>query len=155
MQSGSVLKRLLKIGELAKQTQVAVGTLRYYESLGLLLPTQRGKSGYRYYAAESVEQIQFIQKALALGFSLPEIQHILGVRLPGRSRNLTIKQLLDDKVAGLSAEIHRLTLFKTDLEDYQAQCQQRELPKDDYLLGLCQLIDRVSDRTIGATPQVA
>jgi DNA-binding transcriptional MerR regulator len=155
MQSGSVLKRLLKIGELAKQTQVAVGTLRYYESLGLLLPTQRGKSGYRYYAAESVEQICFIQKAQALGFSLDEIQHILGVRMPGRLRNLAIQQLLDDKVSCLNGEIQRLTAFKTDLEDYQTECQQRELPKDDYLQGLCQLIDRVSLPAIGATPQVA
>jgi DNA-binding transcriptional MerR regulator len=155
MRSGSVLKPLLKIGELSKQTHIAVGLLRYYESLGLLLPTQRGRSGYRYYAAKSVDQVCFIQKAQALGFSLPEIQHILGVRVLGPSRNLVIKQLLDQKIDCLNDEIHRLMSFKTDLEDYQSQSIQQELPKDDYLQGLCQLIDRVSLPTIGPMNQSA
>jgi DNA-binding transcriptional MerR regulator len=138
MRSGSVLKPLLKIGELSKQTQIAVGLLRYY-----------------YYAAESVEQVCFIQKAQALGFSLPEIQHILGVRVLGPSRNLVVKQLLDQKIAGLNDEIQRLTAFKADLENYQSQSTQQELPKDDYLQGLCQLIDRVRLPAIGPIKQSA
>jgi DNA-binding transcriptional MerR regulator len=148
MLSGSVLKPLLKIGELSKQTQVAVGVLRYYESLGLLLPTQRGHSGYRYYAAESVAQVDFIQKAQALGFSLPEIQHILNVRVLGAGRNLGIRQLLDQKIDCLNSEIQRLTAFKAELENYQSQSTQPELPKEDYLQGLCQLINRVSSPAI-------
>jgi DNA-binding transcriptional MerR regulator len=155
MSSGSVLKPLLKIGELSKQTQVAVGVLRYYESLGLLLPTQRAHSGYRYYAAESVAQVDFIQKAQALGFALSEIQHILGVRVLGASRNLGIRQLLDQKIMGLSGEIQRLTAFKTDLENYQNQSTQQELPKDDYLQGLCQLINRASLPAIAPINQSA
>ncbi len=155
MSSGSVLKPLLKIGELSKQTQVAVGVLRYYESLGLLLPTQRAHSGYRYYAAESVSQVDFIQKAQALGFSLPEVQQILGLRVLGAARNVGIKQLLDQKIACLNEEIQRLTTFKTDLEDYQSQSTQQELPKDDYLQGLCQLINRVSVPAIAPINQPA
>jgi DNA-binding transcriptional MerR regulator len=155
MRPGSVLKPLLKIGELSKQTQIAVGLLRYYESLGLLLPTQRGNSGYRYYAAESVDQVCFIQKAQALGFSLPEIQHILGVRVLGPSRNLVVKQLLDQKIGFLNDEIQRLKAFKADLENYQSQSTQQELPKEAYLQGLCQLINRVSLPTIGPVKQSA
>jgi DNA-binding transcriptional MerR regulator len=155
MSSGSVLKPLLKIGELSKQTQVAVGVLRYYESLGLLLPTQRAHSGYRYYAAESVDQVYFIQKAQTLGFALPEIQHILGVRVLGAARHLVVKQLLDQKIVGLNGEIQRLTAFKTDLENYQSQSTQQELPKEDYLQGLCQLINRVAVPAIAPINQSA
>ena len=36
LETESLEQQLLKIGELAKQTGVAVGTLRYYESLGLM-----------------------------------------------------------------------------------------------------------------------
>ena len=43
----------LKIGELAKQTGLAVGTLRYYSDLGLLLPAARGDNGYRYYSQDA------------------------------------------------------------------------------------------------------
>jgi DNA-binding transcriptional MerR regulator len=155
MRSGSVLKPLLKIGELSKQTQVGVGTLRYYESLGLLLPAQRGHSGYRYYAAESVEQVYFIQKAQALGFSLPEVQHILGVRMIGSSRKLVLKQLLDDKIGALNQEIQRLTAFKADLETYQSRYTAVEIPKEEYVQGLLQLINRVSLPAIGPINQSA
>jgi DNA-binding transcriptional MerR regulator len=43
----------LKIGDVAKQTGIAVGALRYYESLGLL-HTERGDNGYRYYGPEAI-----------------------------------------------------------------------------------------------------
>ena len=52
----------LKIGELAKQTGLAVGTLRYYSDLGLLLPSRIGDNGYRYYSKDASSQVQFIKK---------------------------------------------------------------------------------------------
>mgnify|MGYP002777003249 CR=1 FL=1 len=39
--------KLLKIGEVAERTGLGVGTIRYYESLGLVAPTQRSESNYR------------------------------------------------------------------------------------------------------------
>lgn len=143
MKSGSVLKPLLKIGELSKHTNVPVGTLRYYESLGLVVPAQRGRGGYRYYASEVVSQINFIQKALMLGFSLQEVQHIMGARVVGKGRHLVVRELLDDKISRLNEEIQRLSAFKMDLEQYQQQYDQ-ETPKEEYLKGLFQIIDQVS-----------
>ncbi|BAU65001.1 transcriptional regulator, MerR family [Stanieria sp. NIES-3757] len=66
----------LKIGELAKQTGVAVGTLRYYSDLGLLLPSLRGDNGYRYYSQDANSQVKFIKKAQALGFTFRRNQTI-------------------------------------------------------------------------------
>lgn len=68
----------LKIGEVAKQTGVAVGALRYYESLGLI-QSERGKNSYCYYAPEIVQQVQFIKKAQTLGFSRYDIGEVLTV----------------------------------------------------------------------------
>ena len=70
----------LKIGELAKQTGIAVGTLRYYSDLGLLHPVFRGDNGYRYYSQNAGKQVEFIKKAQAIGFTLEEIKTILDVR---------------------------------------------------------------------------
>ena len=72
------VKTRLKIGELFKQTGIAVGALRYYESLGLLR-SERGDNGYRYYSAQAVHQVQFIKKAQSLGFSLEDIGEVLNV----------------------------------------------------------------------------
>ena len=60
------IPKLLKIGEIAKQTGVSVGTLRYHETLKLLYPAERGDNGYRYYPVDTVSQVQFIKKAQTL-----------------------------------------------------------------------------------------
>ena len=67
----------MKIGELAEQAGVTPKTVRYYESIGLLPSPERSASGYRAYATEDVERLQFVGKAKLLGLSLGEIGDIL------------------------------------------------------------------------------
>ncbi|MEL6166233.1 MAG: MerR family transcriptional regulator, partial [Cyanobacteria bacterium J06628_3] len=61
-------------------TLYTVGNLRYYSDIGLLQPVYRGGNGYRYYAPNASEQVEFIKKAQALGFTLEEIKQILDIR---------------------------------------------------------------------------
>jgi len=108
----------LKIGEVAKQTGVAVGALRYYETLGLL-QSERGDNGYRYYPLASVQQVQFIKKAQALGFSLEEIGEILNVHQRGDMPCELVQSLLQAKIEQLEAQIQEMLAFKADLERYR------------------------------------
>ncbi|HEX4940167.1 MAG TPA: heavy metal-responsive transcriptional regulator, partial [Candidatus Kapabacteria bacterium] len=71
----------MKIGEIAKASGVGIDTLRYYEKEGLLRPAGRSDSGYRHYDRQAVQQMQFILKAKALGFSLQEIRELLSLRI--------------------------------------------------------------------------
>ena len=110
----------LKIGELAKQTGLTVGTLRYYSDIGLLQPVHRADNGYRYYAQNASEQVQFIKKAQALGFTLEEIKQILDVRNGGEIPCDLVQSLLDSKIEKLAIQIEQMTLFKGELEEYRA-----------------------------------
>ncbi|MDJ0591365.1 MAG: heavy metal-responsive transcriptional regulator [Pleurocapsa sp. MO_226.B13] len=109
----------LRIGELAKQTGIAVGTLRYYSDLGLLQPAKRGDNGYRYYSQNASKQVEFIKKAQAIGFSLEEIKKILDVRDRGEKPCNLVKSLLDNKIEQLEIQIKKMSLFKQELEDYR------------------------------------
>jgi DNA-binding transcriptional MerR regulator len=109
----------LKIGELAKQTGVAVGTLRYYSDLGLLIPIHRGDNGYRYYSQDASQQVQFIKKAQAIGFTLEEIKQILDVRDRGEKPCSLVQNLLDNKIEQLEIQIKKMSLFKQELEEYR------------------------------------
>ena len=109
----------LKIGDLAKQTGVAVGTLRYYSDLGLLVPIQRGDNGYRYYSQDASQQVQFIKKAQAIGFTLEEIKQILNVRDRGEKPCSLVQNLLDNKIEQLEIQIKKMSLFKQELEEYR------------------------------------
>ena len=109
----------LKIGELAKQTGLAVGTLRYYSDLGVLNPVQRGDNGYRYYSPDASQQVEFIKKAQAIGFTLEEIKQILDVRDRGEKPCSLVQKLLDNKIEQLEIQIKQMTLFKGELEEYR------------------------------------
>ncbi|MEL6579725.1 MAG: heavy metal-responsive transcriptional regulator [Cyanobacteria bacterium J06621_12] len=109
----------LKIGELAKQTGLAVGTLRYYSDLGLLQPVTREKNGYRYYSQDAGQQVEFIKKSQALGFTLEEIRQILDVRDRGEKPCNLVQSLLNSKIEKIQVQIRQMTLFQAELEEYR------------------------------------
>mgnify|MGYP001800472030 CR=1 FL=1 len=132
----------LKIGELAKQTGLTVGNLRYYSEIGLLQPAHRGDNGYRYYAQNASEQVEFIKKAQSLGFTLEEIKQILDVRNGGDIPCDLVQSLLNNKIEQLEIQIKQMTLFKRELEEYRLNWQnksKRTLKQQE----VCPLIDSV------------
>jgi len=63
---------LLTVGELARRSGVAVSTLHYYESRGLL-SAARSAGNQRRYARAALRRVAFIRAAQALGIGLAEI----------------------------------------------------------------------------------
>ncbi len=131
----------LKIGEVSKQTGIAVGALRYYEKLGLLT-SKRGDNGYRYYLPTAVRQVLFIKKAQALGLSLEEIGEVLTVHEKGDLPCELVRSLLQEKIEKLTSQIQDMVNFKAELEQYRdrwANTQPCPQPED-----ICPLIDTIS-----------
>src|SRR5881628_277189 len=71
----------LSTSQVARAAGVNIQTLRYYERRGLLVAPRRSDSGYRQYAEDAVGRLRFIKHAQELGFSLREIQELLGLRV--------------------------------------------------------------------------
>lgn len=107
----------LRIGEVAKQTGLAVGALRYYESLGLLT-SELGNNSYRYYSPDAIHQVQFIKKAQAIGFSLEEIGEVMSLHEQGDTPCRLVRSLLQEKIDQLETQIAQMTAFKAELEEY-------------------------------------
>lgn len=124
-------ENLLKIGEIAKKTRVSVGTLRYYETLNLLQPIQRGENGYRYYELDAVKVVEFIKKAQSLRFSLEEIRQIIEVRNYGKPPCELVQELLDNKIQELKTQIKQMTSFKAELEKYRESWRINDLNVDN------------------------
>ena len=53
----------LTIGEVAKQADVNIETLRYYERRGILPEPPRSGANYRRYPEAAVQQVRFIKRA--------------------------------------------------------------------------------------------
>src|SRR2546427_283626 len=71
----------LTIGQVATAADVNIQTIRYYERRGLFAAPKRTAAGYRQYADDAVARLRFIKHAQELGFSLREIQELLGLRV--------------------------------------------------------------------------
>jgi DNA-binding transcriptional MerR regulator len=70
----------MRSGQLANLTGLSTDTLRHYERLGLLPLPQRTAGNYREYPPASQLRVELVQRALTIGFSLPELKAILAVR---------------------------------------------------------------------------
>jgi DNA-binding transcriptional MerR regulator len=89
------------IGALGKQTGIATSALRYWERVGLLSPAGRS-GGRRYYGANGIERVAFIQLCRDAGFTLREIRALLAT---GSRRSRKRIELLAAKVAELETRI--------------------------------------------------
>jgi MerR family transcriptional activator of bmr gene len=66
------------IGQAAKICNIAVQTLRFYDKIGLVIPSHTDKSsGYRYYSNSELLYIKIVQDMKTLQFSLDEIKATL------------------------------------------------------------------------------
>jgi DNA-binding transcriptional MerR regulator len=68
---------MLKIQEFAKRGGVTIRALRHYDSLGLLKPPARSRSGYRLYHESDLKRLEQIIALRAFGLSLADIGHAL------------------------------------------------------------------------------
>lgn len=71
-------RSLFTIEQVAARTGLTKRTLRYYEEVGLLTPTDRTGGNYRRYSEEDVQRLERIKKLRdLLGFSLSDIRELL------------------------------------------------------------------------------
>jgi len=72
------VEHTLRIGEVAKLCDVTTRTLRYWEEIGLLAPSEQRHGSERVYSGPEVERARRIRELQThLGFSLAEIRVVL------------------------------------------------------------------------------
>lgn len=126
----------LLIGDVAQQTGVAPPTIRYYESIGLLEQPSRTNAGYRRYTQATVDELRFIRKAQALGFSLDEIAEILTLSRSGKTPCSRVLTLAHQHLAAVDGRIRQLQKFRGQL----AAELEKWSGKTPTCGGLCQII---------------
>ncbi|OLN28672.1 Regulatory protein, MerR [Desulfosporosinus metallidurans] len=112
-------KKLLKIGELAKRAGVTVRTIRYYEELGLLSPTEVSPGGFRLYTENDLYRFQFIQRFKDLGLPLEEIHALIDSSEPGESKMQRIMasySLFEKQLKKIEDKISELEVSKANIE---------------------------------------
>lgn len=129
----------LTIGQVADAAAVNIQTIRYYERRGLFEVARRTPSGYRQYAASAVSRLRFIKHAQALGFSLKEIQELLGLRVRHGAACDAVARKTKEKIEVVQQRIRDLQRMRRTLERLAAACTARR-PTDD-----CPILEVLED----------
>ncbi|MGQ3211046.1 MAG: redox-sensitive transcriptional activator SoxR [Shinella sp.] len=112
----NTMPRELTVGEVAERSGVAVSTLHFYETKGLI-HSQRNRGNQRRYPRSILRRVAVIKVAQRTGIPLSEIADALSV-LP-HDRPLTVKdwQKLSETWRGqLDERIARLTKLRNQLD---------------------------------------
>ena len=141
----------MRIGELAERTNVTTKTIRYYESIGLMPAPARTPSGYRDYAGDAVERLQFIREAQASGLRLADVQSVLELKDSGERSCAHTRALLRRHLQELDEQIHRLTEARSNLLDLANRAERLD-PAECTDPIRCQVIDTVDQGSSGDRP---
>lgn len=68
---------LMQIGEVADRTELSIRTVRHYEDIGLITPSERSAGGFRLYTDSDIERLLVIRRMKPLGFSLAQMRELL------------------------------------------------------------------------------
>ena len=119
----------MTIGELAGGATINPRTLRYYERIGLLVPSARTDAGYRLYTERDAVRLFFIRRAQALGLSLTEIADVIALREAGTTPCRHVSAVarakamaIDERIVELEALRNELTRLADRTEAVEAQC---------------------------------
>lgn len=125
----------MTIGQLAKQANVSIETIRYYQRKGLLIEPEKPATGYRRYPSNAVVRIRFIKRAQQSGFTLKEISELLSLD-SGHCED--IRKIAEHKRQQIDDQIRDLTDLRLALDALIKGCQT------DPSTAHCSIIDSLS-----------
>lgn len=114
---------MYKIGQLAKQENVTVEALRFYDQQNVLKPSTRADNGYRLYSEGDRNTLVFIQSAKNLGFTLTEISELLDIKTDSTHHTCEeVKGIAQQKLSDIQNKIAQLRQFENTLEKVIHKC---------------------------------
>lgn len=123
--TGSRVKGLRRIGEIAAACGVSVDTVRHYERRGLLPAAARTEANQRVFPAQAITRVVLIRRSLQFGFSLKELAVFLKSRdkgvAPCRAVRGAAEQILERVEAQLAELTRRRRVMRKTLRDWDAR----------------------------------
>ena len=114
---------LHNIGEAAALTGVSAKMIRHYESIALIPEAGRTLAGYRIYSDSDLHRIRFIKRARSLGFSMKQIDELLGLWDNDTRSSADVKRLARAHVDELEERIREMEAMKRTLEHLAKRCR--------------------------------
>lgn len=119
----------LDIGEAAGASGVSAKMIRHYEDIGVIPKAGRTVAGYRIYRDADVHVLRFIRRARDLGFTMKEIERLLGLWKDRRRASADVKRFALKHVADLERKIAELQAMRGTLLELARHCHGDHRPE--------------------------
>ena len=106
-------------GEIAKLCNITVRTVQYYDSRGILTPSELTEGGRRIYNDDDVRRMKVICFLRELGLSIDSIGQLLQEKDPGSVINLLLDQqeaVLREEIEKQQEKLQKISDFRTNLK---------------------------------------
>ena len=129
--SATEISRAFRIGEVAERTGLTPRTIRYYEEIGLLPPSERRKGEHRLYDDADVERLQELKRLRdLLNLSLDELKQVveaedaraaIRARLKETDSDAERRRLLDEALPHVETQLELVRRRRTELEGLERE----------------------------------
>lgn len=112
-----------RIGDLARDLDMPVENIRYYERAGLMLAPRRSAGNYRVYGEVERERLIFIRHCRSLDMSLDEVRRLLKLRDTPEASCADVDALLDAHIEHVAGRIADLKRLGRELRQLRSRCR--------------------------------
>ena len=116
------------IGQAAGATGVSAKMIRHYESIGLIPAASRTFAGYRLYNDSDLHRLRFIRRARNLGFSIKQIETLLGLWNDQTRASAEVKKLALAHAKELETKIAEMQAMQRTLQALARHCHGDHRP---------------------------
>ena len=123
---------MFRIGDFSRIARVSARLLRFYDEIGLLVPAHADpETGYRYYTADQLGQLNRILVLKELGFTLEQVRDIVSAQVSADELRNMLLLRRNDAAQALAEEAQRLHHIESRIAQLDAA---GGLSDDDVLL---------------------
>jgi Cu(I)-responsive transcriptional regulator len=118
----------MNIGRASQESGVSAKMIRHYEAIGLMTRARRTDGGYRIYDGNDIHTLRFIRRARELGFSMKQIERLLGLWRNRRRASSDVRRIAQQHISELETKIENLQAMRRTLQQLVQHCHGDQRP---------------------------
>lgn len=141
-------ERPLTTGDLARECETTVRTVRFYEEAGVLCPDKRSQGGHRLFGEADLEKLKLIMDLREAGLSLNDIRRLFDLKrehATAEHASAAMAEVLEAQIVDMQRKIAVLRRLREELAATVAiigECQGCESKTFPSACGDCDVMGR-------------
>ena len=117
----------MNIKDVAEVSRLPAKTIRYYEDIGLVMPSRAG-NGYRRYTPRDLHKLAFIGCARGLGFTIRDCRTLLALYEDESRASADVKRVAREHLGLIEQKIGELQSMRRTLRNLVDSCHGDHRP---------------------------